>query len=216
MTVQADLFYSMRSPYSYIGLQRLDQLLPTQATRIEINLRPVFPIAVRKPELFKQRSPVGIRYLEMDCRRIAEQYGIPLRIWPHPDPIVQNMDTLEIAGEQPYIYRLTRLMQHAVEQKAGYAFTLRLATLIWDGKIDDWHLGDHMAQAASAAGLVLADMDAAIEANPEHYDAAIGGNQHALAQAGHWGVPTIVYDGEPFFGQDRIEAFLWRVKNPRR
>jgi len=29
-------------------------------------------------------------------------------------------------------------------------------------------------------------------------------NQDALKAAGHWGVPTLVFDGEPFFGQDRI------------
>ena len=28
--------------------------------------------------------------------------------------------------------------------------------------------------------------------------------QQALEDAGHWGVPTLVFDGEPFFGQDRI------------
>jgi 2-hydroxychromene-2-carboxylate isomerase len=27
----------------------------------------------------------------------------------------------------------------------------------------------------------------------------------ALAELGHWGVPLFVFDGEPFWGQDRIE-----------
>ena len=215
MTIRADMYYSIRSPYSYIGIQRLQQLLPQQEQPIEIAIRPIMPIAIRKPELFKMRSALGIRYLEMDARRIAEQYGIPFRIWPHPDPIVQDMETLDIAAEQPYIHRLVRLMQYAVEHGDGYDFTLRLATLIWDGKTDDWHEGDHLRRVADAAGLSLADMDAAIAANPDHYDRATDDNQAALMAAGHWGVPTIVYEGEPFFGQDRIEAFLWRVHHPR-
>jgi 2-hydroxychromene-2-carboxylate isomerase len=28
----------------------------------------------------------------------------------------------------------------------------------------------------------------------------------------HWGVPTMVYEGEPFFGQDKIELLLWRMQ----
>ncbi|TMB53500.1 MAG: 2-hydroxychromene-2-carboxylate isomerase, partial [Deltaproteobacteria bacterium] len=30
--------------------------------------------------------------------------------------------------------------------------------------------------------------------------------------AGHWGVPTMVFAGEPFFGQDRIELLVWRMR----
>jgi 2-hydroxychromene-2-carboxylate isomerase len=32
-----------------------------------------------------------------------------------------------------------------------------------------------------------------------------------LDEAGHWGVPTLVFEGEPFFGQDRIETLRWRL-----
>ena len=32
------------------------------------------------------------------------------------------------------------------------------------------------------------------------------------APAGHWGVPTMVFEGEPFFGQDRLDVLLWRLK----
>ena len=42
--------------------------------------------------------------------------------------------------------------------------------------------------------------------------AEIAANQSALEAAGHWGVPTLVFDNEPFFGQDRIELALWRMQ----
>ncbi len=211
MAIHADLYYSIRSPYSYIGLRKLDHLLPEQPVEIRLTLKPVLPIAVRRPEIFKNASPMALRYLEADTRRAAEMYGIDFRIWPVPDPIVQNMETLEIAAEQPYIHRLTRLMQYACERGAGYPFILRLATLIWDGKTDAWDEGDHIARVAESAGLSLDEMEAAIDSEADRYDAAIQANQASLFQAGHWGVPTIVYEGEPFFGQDRIETFLWRV-----
>ena len=46
----------------------------------------------------------------------------------------------------------------------------------------------------------------------EALDAEVAANQAALEAAGHWGVPTLVFEGEPFFGQDRIDLALWRMQ----
>ena len=46
----------------------------------------------------------------------------------------------------------------------------------------------------------------------ENLDAEMALNQDALEKAGHWGVPTLVFEGEPFFGQDRIEMVQWRME----
>ena len=211
MTISADMYYSIRSPYSYLALRLLEQRLPEQNAEILINMRPVLPIAARMPELFKRANPMAIPYLELDCRRAAERLGIEFRIWPQPDPIVQDMDTLEIAQDQPYIRPLTRRMQYACDQGKGYAYVLALATLIWDGNTDDWNQGDHLQNVAEGVGLDPAAMEVAIAEDAPTYDAAIDANQKSLAAAGHWGVPTIVYNGEPFFGHDRVDTFLWRV-----
>jgi len=60
------------------------------------------------------------------------------------------------------------------------------------------------------AGLDLAAMDAAI-ADPASHRATVEESQEALAAAGHWGVPTFVFEGEPFFGEDRIDMLRWRL-----
>ena len=36
-------------------------------------------------------------------------------------------------------------------------------------------------------------------------------NQLALSAAGHWGAPTFVFEGEPFFGEDRTYTLRWRL-----
>ena len=80
--------------------------------------------------------------------------------------------------------------------------------------------GEEFDNLSPATGLVLGrtgaagaqDMDRAIAADPARYDGVIAGNQAALEAAGHWGVPTMVFEGEPFFGQDRIELLLWRLR----
>jgi 2-hydroxychromene-2-carboxylate isomerase len=48
--------------------------------------------------------------------------------------------------------------------------------------------------------------------NTDSYDREIEENHKALERAGHWGVPTFVFNGEPFFGQDRIDTLRWRLE----
>ena len=53
-------------------------------------------------------------------------------------------------------------------------------------------------------------MDEAI-ADPESHAEEVEANQAALEAAGHWGVPTFVYNGEPFFGQDRLDSLSFQL-----
>ncbi|GCC43817.1 hypothetical protein chiPu_0027947, partial [Chiloscyllium punctatum] len=48
-------------------------------------------------------------------------------------------------------------------------------------------------------------MDVAVAADPDHYEAVIKGNEDAHAASGHWGVPTFVFENEPFFEAKREE-----------
>lgn len=84
--------------------------------------------------------------------------------------------------------------------------------LIWSGETDDWYEGDHLAQAVARAGGDLAEMDAVQQAEAERLDAAIKANEADQRLGGQYGVPLMVYDGEPFFGQDRYDQLLWRMQ----
>ncbi|MXO90505.1 2-hydroxychromene-2-carboxylate isomerase [Pontixanthobacter aquaemixtae] len=208
MTLQADLYFSFRSPYSYLAIGRYRAL--TEIFDVAINLRPVYPLAIRQPEFFAEGNRAAGRYIFMDAARVAQQLDIPYR-WPRPDPVVQEIATMTIPAEQPYIYRIVRMGQAAARRGNGLKFADEVSKLIWDGKTDNWHEGDHLAGAAERAGLDFAELEAEVTSDAERLDAEIAANQEALEAAGHWGVPTLVFDGEPFFGQDRIEMVLWRM-----
>lgn len=60
------------------------------------------------------------------------------------------------------------------------------------------------AQRLERAGLDLAELDVEPVTDAEAVEAEIAANQAALESAGHWGVATLVFGGEPLFGQDRI------------
>ena len=209
MTLHADLFFSFRSPYSYLAVGRYRAL--SAEYDLTIALRTVLPIAIRDPSILFTGSPNVGRYIFIDAARSAQMLGIPYR-WPRPDPVVQNLATREIAQEQPYIHRLCRMGQAAERRGRGLAFADEVSRVIWSGTVDDWHEGDHLRDAAARAGLDLADLDAEAQDDAAALDAEIAANQAALEAAGHWGVPTLVFEGEPFFGQDRIAMAQWRME----
>ena len=209
MTLSVDLFFSFRSPYSYLALPRTAKLAAD--CDAAVNLRPVYPLAVRVPGFFKKANPKFLRYIAIDAPRVAQHENIPFGP-PRPDPIVQDLATLEVAEHQPYIHRLTRLGALAQREGRSLAFAAAIAPVIWDGTIKGWNEGDHLARAAVAAGFDLAAMDKAIEADPDAFEAVIAANEKDHAASGHWGVPTFVFENEPFFGQDRLDLLVWRME----
>lgn len=208
MTLLADIFWSFRSPYSYLAIGRYRQL--AEAYDLSLTVRPVYPLAIREPNFFERNHPNWLRYTMLDMMRVAAFHEIPFGP-PRPDPIVQDLATRKIAADQPYIFRLTRLGQAAARRGKSLAFCHEVAKLIWGGA-QNWHEGDHLKGAAERAGLDLAELDAEAASDADALDAEIADNQAALEAAGHWGVPTLVFNGEPFFGQDRIDMALWRME----
>jgi 2-hydroxychromene-2-carboxylate isomerase len=209
MTLSVDLFFSFRSPYSYLALPKTLRLVADYD--VTVSLRPVYPLAVRVPGFFKRANPQFARYVVLDSSRVAKHENIPFR-FPRPDPIVQDMATLEVAEKQPYIHRLTRLGAAAQLEGRSLAFVDAISRVLWDGTVKGWNEGDHLAKTAAAAGFDLAAMDAAISADPDRYERVIAGNEQDHAASGHWGVPTFVFENEPFFGQDRVDMLIWRMQ----
>lgn len=217
MTIGFDLFWSFRSPYSYLVTARLVEL--ERDCNVAVNVRVVTPIAVRQPEFFAHADPLWGPYLMRDTYRTAQFLGLPFQ-WPNPDPVVMDFATRTYPKEQPYIHRLTRLGQLAAERGRGLAFLDEVSRLIWSGRVTGWHEGDHLTEAAARAGCDLGEMDAVLAAEGERLAAAIAENEAAQRAGGHYGVPLMVYAGEPFFGQDRLDQLIWRMEQsglePRR
>lgn len=206
MTDTIDVYWSFRSPYSYLVTPDLLKLRDDYD--VEVNLRVVLPIAIRaKGTLFDKSNMNKARYIVMDSMRRAQMLGLPMA-YPNPDPIVQDFETFEVAEEQPYIYRLSALGVEAQRLGKGIDFIASVSRLIFGGT-KDWDKGDLLAGAVATADLDLAQMEDAIK-NGDHMD-EIERNQKALGGIGHWGVPTMAVRGEPFFGQDRIDTLRWRL-----
>jgi len=206
-----DVYWSFRSPWSHLATKRLREW--QEKYDLTVNFRPVYPIAVRTPEFFHNVQPQWFSYFMTDVFRVAEFLELPF-VWPNPDPVVQYVDEnglRQTGEEQPHIFRLTRLGVLAQELGQGIEFADEVATLIWGGT-ENWHQGNYFSEATARAGLNLTEMDERLVSEGDRLESVIQENQIAHDRAGHWGVPTCVYKGEPFFGQDRLDVLLWRLQ----
>jgi 2-hydroxychromene-2-carboxylate isomerase len=209
MNLTIDLYWSFRSPYSYILLPRV--LALRENYLISVDFRIVHPAAIRNPSYFARMDPIARPYFLLDSARAAAFHGLPFRR-PVPDPINQDPKTLTIAAEQPLSLHLGRLGIAATECGRGIEFGWEVSKLLWSGEVDGWDTGEHVAEAARRAGLDPARLQSAVDAHSERFDAKLAENDRGLRAAGHWGVPTMVFENEPFFGQDRLDMLVWRLK----
>lgn len=207
MSANVDLFWSFRSPYSYLAMPGALDVL--ERFDVEMRLRPVLPLALRSADFFSPENQYKVKYLLVDYPRRAELLGMPGG-WPSPDPIVQDLQTFKVAEEQPYIHRLVYLGVEAQRRGRGVQFASEVSQLLFSG-VPGWDQGDQLKDAASRAGLDLEAMDAAI-ADPQSHRQEVDANQVALDTSGHKGVPTFVYNDEPFFGQDRIDSLCFQLE----
>ncbi len=209
MAKRVEVFWSHQSPYCYFALDRI--LALDRRPDVEALLRPVLPGVLRIPEVFQDASALAQRYFDLDVRRTAAFLGLPYGD-ARPNPVAFEPGTLfRAAGEQPRVDRLYRLTAAANAQGAGWAYLDQVTRLIWDGTARDWDRGSALDEAAKRAGLDPAALNRAAEKEGPAFDRGFAANHEALLASGHWGVPTFVFRGEPFFGQDRFDQLLWRI-----
>jgi hypothetical protein len=143
--LEVDVFWSMRSPYSYLALNRLVWL--NSNYNVNVNIRPVLPVAVRSTKGGKGKAGglFGITYKVpdsvWDTRRQGKFLGVPFN-FPVPDPIWQNWQPdhkdwlfTHPAEKQPYIFWVTRLACYASLKGKAIDYVNQVSYLIWSGVV---------------------------------------------------------------------------------
>ena len=165
--LSADLFWSFRSPYSYLGIKRYRQL--SQDYDLQINLRAVYPLAIRNPEFFDAVNKNWISYLMRDCLRVAQFNDLPFT-FPSPDPVNMDMQTRKISEDQPIIHWITRLGISAAQMGGGVAFADEISAMIWGGT-KEWNSDENMNAACQRAGLNYEKLIASVAGQEANLDA---------------------------------------------
>jgi 2-hydroxychromene-2-carboxylate isomerase len=207
---------SYRSPFAYVGMDRYAEL--ENQYNVKIHVRYVYPIAIRDPSFFAKASDYRYLYDPHDMEREARFHGIPYHVdtsgktWT--DPVVTK-NVIEVAprDEQLYIYRLYRISTLLQEEHPDKSleWATRIFRKIYDGTASTtWP--DDIPKVLTAIGLDAKAIEKKAKKNEAKYLAVVEKNQEWCHASGHGGVPNAVFRGEPFWGQDRIDRLVWRMK----
>ena len=208
--MKIDLYFSYRSPYSYLILPRMLKL--KEKYDIEINFKVVYPIAIRMPEWFEGKNFFTFFFFKMiDMRLQAKKLGIPFTSKLKPDPIRQNIMTGKISSHQPYIFDICHLGQMAQMKGVGMEFAFEVSSLIFGG-VENWNTDENLSEAAKKVGLDLKQLRESVNVHEEEIIGQIKQNQVDQLNAGHHGVPLTVIGDKHFFGQDQFDKIMETLK----
>lgn len=189
MADKVQIYFSFRSPYSWLALYRINLLRETLPVKFE--LTPIFP--PRGKEKFMLSDQKKVKYIVKDVDRIATAYGLDMK-WPEP------FDTDWLAVHSAYIY--------AAEQGKGIPFCLAVYQARF---IEGKDVGDElvMREISLACGL---DADTLIEAQTKRqYKRTLLQGMASAGDKGVFGVPYFLYGDSAYWGNDRLEWLLREI-----
>jgi len=201
MPRQIDYYFSLSSPWAYIGHKVFREVVATY--NLKVNHKPVILI-----DLFSEtgglplvrRHPVRQRYRMVELQRWRDKRGLNFHLQPKYSPLNARLaDGVVIA---------------AIE--AGYdpdRFLRRAFPAVWEDQLNlaDPQTVADLADDAGLPGRALVD-----RSGSDAVSAAYEQNRQDAIAADVFGSPVYVLDGEVFWGQDRIELLADALKSGRK
>ncbi|MCK5363649.1 MAG: hypothetical protein KAR22_11805, partial [Gammaproteobacteria bacterium] len=90
-------------------------------------------------------------------------------------------------------------------------FQVEIAPLIWSDSGENWPAMVPEAYNRVGTGMSYDDTIKDIQANHAKYDAVFMKNESLQVDAGHGGIPVMVFRREPYYGQDRFDHMFFRL-----
>jgi carboxymethylenebutenolidase len=187
-----DYYFAPQSPWAYLGHQRLADIV--QRTGATVRVMPidlggkVFPISGGLP--LGQRAPQRQAYRLVELQRFSQHLNVPLNLKPKYFPV---------GGDDAA--RLIIAAGLAQGQQAAMTIAGAIMAACW---AQERNMADDkvLAELLSEQGLPGQWMEASrSQAVQERYES----DTQSAIDAGVFGAPSYVVDGEIFWGQDRLD-----------
>ncbi|MBL0421061.1 2-hydroxychromene-2-carboxylate isomerase [Ramlibacter sp. AW1] len=201
MSFRIDYFFAPVSPWTYLGHARFADLARQEGATIRLmpmDLGRVFPVSGGLP--LAKRAPQRQAYRLLELKRFADYLGMPLNPQPKHFPVPAD--------------EAARLII-ACDQHDGTAAAMRLtgallaATWVQERDISDPAV---LSAVLQENGLPTERLDQSREESVmQRYDE----NTREAIDTGVFGAPSYVFDGEIFWGQDRLELLAHRLRSNR-
>jgi 2-hydroxychromene-2-carboxylate isomerase len=194
-----DYYFAPQSPWTYLGHDRFVAIARAAGATVRVlpaDLGAVFSVSGGLP--LGKRAPQRQAYRLVELRRFSQHLGLPMNIQPQFFPV---------AGDDA-----ARLII-AVDQHDGADAALAISGAIFRAC---WAQQRNMADADTLAallaecGLPAARLDQSRGADVQ---ARYESNTRQAIEAGVFGAPSFVIDGEIFWGQDRLDFVERHLQN---
>jgi carboxymethylenebutenolidase len=198
LALSVDYYFATISPWTYLGHQRFADMAKTAGAKV--NVLPVdmggkvFPVSGGLP--LSKRAPQRQAYRLVELKRFAESLRLPINLQPRFFPA---------PGDDAA--RLIIAVDLHDGSDAAMALTGVVLRGVW---VDERNIADAGALRTMLAELKLPVArldDARSPAVQERYETY---TQRAI-DAGVFGAPSYVIDGEIFWGQDRLDFVQRRL-----
>jgi len=198
MSLTVDYYFAPQSPWTYLGHQRFAEI--ARAANATVRVLPVdlggkvFPVTGGLP--LAKRAPQRQAYRLVELARFSEFLGQPIKLQPKYFPI--NAD------DAAQLIIAVDMLDGTV---AAMSLTAAILRSVW---VEDRNIGDANELAAMLTALDLPARrldDAHSQAVHERYEA----DSLQAIEAGVFGAPSYVIDGEIFWGQDRLDFVARRL-----
>ncbi|MDJ0812308.1 MAG: DsbA family protein [Woeseiaceae bacterium] len=176
-----ELFYSFRSPYSYLALSRVFAV--ADAFGLQLIVRPVLPMVMRGMQVPRAK----LAYIAKDTAREARRLDIPYGRFA--DPVGAGVE------------RCLAVFFYAQQEKRERDFLLHAGEAIWARAIDV-ATDAGMRKVTGRCGLFWPEVLAAMD--DDSWRDKVEENRAAMFDAGSWGVPTLRLGDFTTWGQDRL------------
>tara|TARA_R110002072_G_scaffold1559_4_gene12923 strand:+ start:21150 stop:22532 length:1383 start_codon:yes stop_codon:yes gene_type:complete len=177
-----DLYFSFRSPYSWIALPRVIALAKKYDARLR--LRFVLPMVMRGLPIPEAKR----LYIVSDTKREAERVGLPFGLIA--DPVGKPTE------------RGLAVLHHAIGEDKGEAFAMSFMRGVFAEGINA-RTDAGLLKLCNRAGISAEQMFAAL--SDPGWRAVAEANREEMFELGIWGVPAFrVNGGSAHWGQDRL------------
>ena len=192
-----DYYFAPNSPWAYLGHDRLTEMVAARGATVRVlpvDLGDVFSISGGLP--LPKRAPQRQAYRLLELKRFGEALAVPLNVQPQYFPVAADDAA-----------RLIIAVDVAKGSNAAMALTGAIGAAVWVQErniADAAVLGELLVECGLDAGLLQRSSEADVQTRYEH-------NTQAAKDAGVFGAPSYVVDGELFWGQDRLDFVKRRL-----
>ena len=180
--LQLDFYFSFRSPYSYLAIERTFKLC--ELYQLPLRIKPVLPMVMRGLAVPRSKR----LYILSDAAREASFYQIPFG--KIVDPVGKGVE------------RCLAVYEYAVEEGQERPFLLSAARGIWSEGIDV-ATSKGLRKVVERSGLNWQKAQAYL--SKDTWRQRVEENRQEMFAMGLWGVPSFRLDGMSVWGQDRID-----------